>query len=645
MNRSEPERTESPRRPAKSARRLAMEEARRSKRPSRSDRPAGATPEPDRVLTGAGFEDLLRRTLSRARGTADTATLIETLLTLDGHLEPEHARRSLTRAEAAALEMLTRPGREPGPGEPGGPRPTGASAAATVFTSSLVLTRQGRLMVTLPGARALPEDFAGVAARVSWGQEDLAHYQLLLSDIDQDVEREIHESRAWLQDIGVEGRTEAVSVLRNAVFLVPPVQLYRDRTVYSNLRDDGNLTGKTLLPTHPDCFFHHLDRLPPQLWTDEEAVVVACMWLLHLSGGPNRIESFNGYQLTFDHVADNFRGMRALYRQADPDADIGPVPERPDGYTVDGLAAVAAQLAVVRAKLVSGRRLCYEINATTRRKSEYLLPAPNGATRQETGICERLSGLLPGAAADLDAAVALLRSERDWLAEPMPEHPTGFEALIHTTVAAATEHFAADFALSRGIRSLPKLIDALGRQDWAEIVSWELPDFYCCVVPGATALAQHDGDRAALADSAWAMSARMQYNTWHVMPGNLPMDPAVKARDFLAPHALPDLAVHSDLHHRGHVTNNIRYSARSPERVMVAGHPFQSLTDLRILRCEGAPFERSDLVAVVRVARFLAQAADLVAESAQDGKPVTVTAFDHQWHRRTILDLTQEHHV
>ncbi|MBP2050674.1 hypothetical protein J2Z21_003613 [Streptomyces griseochromogenes] len=639
------ERADRPGGPVKSARRLAMEEARRSKRPSRSDRPAGTTPEPDRVLDGAGFEELLRRTLSRARGATDTASQIETLLTLDGRLEADHARRALTRAEAAALETLTRPGREPGPGEPGGPRPTSDAASASVFTSALVLTRHGRLLVTLPGARSLPEDFVGVAARIGWSEADLAHYRLLLADADQRVAHEIHESRTWLERIGAEGRTRAVAALRNAVFMVPPVQLYRDRTVYSNLRDDGNLTGKTLLPTHPDCFFHHLDRLPPQMWTDEEAVVVACLWLLHLSGGPNRIESFNGYQLTLDHVADNFRAMRALYLQVDPDADIDVVPDRPGEYTVEGLETVAARLAVVRAELVSGRRLYYEINATTRRKSEFLLPGPSGPSRQEKGICERLSGLLPGEAADLDAAVALLRSERDWLAEPMPEHPSGFEALIHTVVAAATEHFAADFALSRGIRSLPKLIDALGRRDWAEIVSWELPDFYCCVVPGATALAQHGGDRASVADSAWAMSARMQYNTWHVMPGNLPKDPAVQARDFLAPHALPDLAVHSDLHHRGHVANNIRYSARSPERVMVAGHPFQSLTDLRILRCEGPPFERSDLVAVTRVARFLAQAADLVAESAQHGKPITVTAFDHHWHRRTIIDSTQERHV
>jgi hypothetical protein len=621
-----------------------MEEARRSKRPSRGDRPAGTTEQPDRVLDGAGFERLLKQTLTSARSAPSTTAMIETLITLSGHLKREDADRSSTRAEAAAIRMLTRAGRAPGPGEPGGTGKPGGHEGA-VFTSSLALTPHGRMVVTVPGNRTLPPEAAatGVAARISWTEEDLTEYRTLLLDVDRRTAQETEECRALLAEMGEEGRRAAVDTIRNAVFLVPPVMLYQGSAVYSNLRGDGNLTGKTLLPTHPDCFLHHLDRLPLELWLDEEAVVISCLWLLHASGGPNRIESFNGYQLSLDNVADNFRAMRDVYAEADPGADLA---ELPDGTPhISQLRDVAAQLAQARSGLVNNRRLHYEINATTRRKAERVLPRPSGTSAQERGICARLSPLLPQPAADFGAVLTALREDREWLGRPCNGSPTGFEALIHTTVAASVELFGADFALSRGIRSLPRLVDALDRQDWKEIVSWELPEFYCCVVPSANALALNGGNLAQVADSAWAMSARMQYNTWHVMPGNLPKDPAVQARDFLAPHALPDIAVHSDLHHRGHVANNIRYSARSPEQVMVAGFAFKSLTDLRIMRCEGKPFDQTELLAVTQVAGFLAGVSQLVAEAARDGRPVEVTAFDHHWHRKTIIDNVLEHHV
>ncbi|MEU2793027.1 hypothetical protein [Streptomyces sp. NPDC007100] len=634
--------SERPARTGQSARRLAMEEARRSKRPSRSDRRAGTTAAPDRVLDGGGFEQLLRTTLHRARGAADTGTLINTLITLDGHLAAEHAWRAPARDEVAAVRVLTRPGRDGG--SAGGPVAHDGPDPDAVFTSALSLTPQGRLAITLPGRRALPASAAalGVAARISWSEADLAEYRRLLPEADRLAEFEVRECRSLLSELGAEGRREAVGTLRSAVFLVPPVQLYQGGNVYSNLRDDGNLTGKTLLPTHPDCFFHHLDRLPLDLWSDEEAVVVTCLWLLHSSGGPNRIESFNGYQLSLENVAENFRAMRRTYLEAGAETGLDPVPEGTP--PVRELLAVAHRLAQARAGLVGRRRLYYEIDASTRRKTERALPRTSRPAPQESGVCERLSELLPGSG-DFDGLLAGLRADREWLHEPRSGHPTGFEALIHTTVSASAELFSADFAMSRGIRSLPKLIDALRREDWAEIVSWELPAFYCCVVPGENAGSLYDGDRAQLADSAWAMSARMQYNTWHVMPGNLPKDPAVQARDFLAPHALPDLAYHSHLHHRGHVTNNIRFSARSPEKVLVAGFPFVSLTDLRVLRCEGEPFGRDDLSAVTTIAHFLARVTELVAEAAEAGVATEVTAFDHHWHRITIAENEKEHHV
>ncbi len=616
--------------PAVSSRRLAMEEARRSKRPSRADRRAGTTEEPDRTLSDAGFQELLKKTLAEARTHEGLPEMVNILLTLNGHLPAEYARRSLSGAETLAIDVLTRDDRVVD---------GSAEASTSVFTSAFALSPHGRLVVTVPGRRSLPPEAAatGVAARIAWSAADLDAFHRLAEDVRRETEREISECRTLLADLGTEGRAAAVDALRSAVFLVPPVMFYRDDVVYSNLRaEPGNLTGKTLLPTHPDCFFHHLDKLPFDLWTDTEAVIVCCLWLLYRSGGPNRLESSNGFQLTLRNVTDNLLYQCRLYAEAGrliavPDADA-PLPAA-------RLADIADELAAVRADLVSARRLHYEINATTRRKQERLLPSPTGTDRTEQTLRERLNAVLPERQNSLAAVLEYLRAEPTWLAAPTADAPTGFEAVIETTVRAAREVTEADFAMSRGIRSLPALVSALARKDWEEIVSWELPSFYCCVVPGRQAADVHEGDLHRLADSMWAIAARMQYNTWHVMPGNLPKDPAVLARDFLAPHVLPDIALHSDLHHRGHITNLIRYSARSPETVRISGFPFRSLTDIRVLRCEGPAFTAAELGPVTMMARFVAQVCELVADAAaRDVMRVEVTSFDHRWYHRTVIE-------
>jgi hypothetical protein len=609
-------------RPAGS-RRAAMLEQRRSKRPSRADRQAGTTAQPDHGLSDAGLTELLRQSLASARSAGSLADRISTLMSLDGHLPADSACRALTRAELTAIEVLTRPGR------------AGPAADEVVFTSAVAITPSGRLVITVPRARALPREAAetGVADRVAWGRDDLAEYRRRLSDADAEASWELGQLRQLLADAGADGRAEAVSSLRSTVSLVPPVMFYRGTTMYSNLREPGNLTGKTLAPSHPDCFFHHLDKLPLELWTDDEVMIVGCLWLLYSSGGPNRVESSNGFQLTLANVADNLRHQSRVY------ARVGRVQPVPDGPVPAGqLRELALALARTRLDLVRQRRLYYEINAATRRKVERAFPEQSREDRCERFTCDRIEQLLPGRSASFAAVLAAVRDDPDWLSGPVAGHPTGFEALIETTVTAALELLRADYAMSRGIRSLPRLIDALARQNWAEIVSWELPAFYCCVVPSRQAVRLFGGDFARLADSAWAIAARMQYNTWHVMPGNLPKDPSVQARDFLAPHVLPDITINSDLHHRGHVANNIRFSARSPETVQVAGFPFKSLTDIRVLRCEGPAFTETELYPVTRMARFLARLAETVAAHALAGRRIEVSSFDHRWFRRTIIE-------
>jgi hypothetical protein len=196
--------------------------------------------------------------------------------------------------------------------------------------------------------------------------------------------------------------------------------------------------------------------------------------------------------------------------------------------------------------------------------------------------------------------------------------------------------FDADFTMSRGMRSLPRLIGALREEDWSRITRWDLPDFFCCVTAAPEARRYFGDSPAQLADIAWSMSARMQYNSWHFIAGNLPKTPEVEARDYFVPPSLPDIAHYSDQHHNGHVAAKVRFSIRSPQPVQIDGRTFNGFIDLRLLRCEGRPFGEQDLLAAHRASAFIAGATSHTAALAAAGEDIEVTAFDSAWHAATI---------
>lgn len=616
------------------SRREAMEAKRGSKRPSRSGRPAG-TSQPVHHLGRAGFSAMLDGVVESARSRPTVGEMLDTVLTLGGQLPRERGVAALDALDRCGLEVLAEGAAAGRPADM-----TGWSEPGSVFTSVVGITSHGRLVVSVPGRRTFPPEAQeyGVVAWVPWTAEDLERFRERRDALLTREAAEVAECRDHLRGLPSGEVVALVGDLRRAVSLVPPTQFYRGRTVLSNLRDEDNLTGKSLPPGHPDCIFTALLRLPVEDWSDDDVVTVCSLWVLYVSGGPNRMESSNGHHLDLERVWTNLRSVRDVYAAATLAVDLPDLPaERPG---LPEVLRVAEQLSAARTQLIEGRALSYYINATTRSKLERALPPATPGTAPERAVVGALAAVVPNATAatTLDDVVRAVRTEPQWLCRPDEAGTIGLERVIWGTVAAAVDAFDADFALSRGLRSLPRLVRALRDRDFREIVSWELPEFYCCVVPSRRAIAFHDGDRIAAADAAWAMSARMAYNTWHVMPGNLPKNDDVDARDFLAPHVLPDIADFSDLHHRGHVLNSVTYSARSPEKVLVDGHVFKSLTDLRVLRCSGEPFVLPDLVPVARIARFLADTVTVAAELAAAGHEPVVRAFDHEWHRATIVD-------
>ncbi len=613
------------------SRRELLAKKRQSRRPSRLGTTAGATPKPDRVTEDdAGFPGLLRRAWQQAVEAPELPAAVDALLTLGGHVPADIQLRALRLADEAALTVLcgrswrTDGSREPADGGDG-----------TAFAGELALTTTGRIVVRVPsqGPLAGRHTLVGGVLRVPWSDQDLRAYRAELNAATARYTQSVADCRAWLAAAGAHGRTELLEELKEAALRTAPFVLYQEDKQYTNFRDLNTVTGKTLWPGHPDCSLSSLQGLPLDLWSDNDAVMVVCLTLLVRSAGYGRIEEANGTQLTVDHIAHLLERTRRHYNDVP-----GGLPVAPASSTrVADLDSLARALHTRRRHVMADVQLYREIHGALMHKIERVAaPAGTAAQRREEALCADLSEHLPFTGGSFDRIRAGLEQTPEWLVRPHDGFGTGLESLVYRAVSASARAFDADFAMSRGIRSLPRLIRALREENWAEITAWGITDFFCCVVPLPEASRYFAGSTAQLADTAWAMSSRMQYNSWHFIAGNLPKVPAVVDRDHFVPPTIPDIAFYSDQHHHGHVANKVRFSIRSPQAVEVLGRPFNGFMDLRLLRCEGPPFDEQDILAAHRTSAFIARATSLAARLAAEGEGVEVASFDSPWHWTTI---------
>lgn len=615
------------------SRRAALEKARESRRPSRLGRPAGAAPGPDFVLDhDAGFPGLLARTWREATAAPSLSAAVNTLLTLGGHVPSDIQLRALTIAEEAALAALFGVSWREGSRHA---RLTTGSEGPPAFVGELGLTTGGRVALRVPsmGPLAGGEDLVDAVLRVPWSREALEDYRERMRRLLARHSHSVAGCVQWLATMGAPGRDQLLEQLKEAALRTAPFVLYQGRKRYTNFRERNTLTGKTLWPGHPDCALSSLQAIPLGLWSDGDVEAVVSLMLLVRSGGFARIEEANGTQLTIDHVAELLERTRRKYNLVPGGGTIPPATSN-DIQPLDDLARALRERRTELGRIV---RLYREIHGPLMHKIERVAgPDGDAARHREALLCAALRERLPVTGGTLGELGASITASPGWLSRPSGGFGTGLESLVYETVCAARKAFDADFAMSRGLRSLPQLVQALREQDWARIVGWDLPEFFCCVVPAPQACRYFGHSFARLADAAWSMSARMQYNSWHFIAGNLPKAPEVVARDHFVPPVIPDVAYYSDQHHHGHVATRVRFSIRSPQAVGVLGRIFSGFVDLRLLRCEGLPFDEQDLIAAHRCSAFIASATTQAAALVAAGEDIAVTSFDSSWHWATI---------
>lgn len=614
------------------SRKAALAKARQSRRPSRLGSQAGAAAKPDYLVDDdAGFPGLLGQTWAQAAAEPSLAASADILLTLAGHVPADIQLRALPIADECAVKVLfsrswraDRQAADPGPAAV-------PHHEDTVFLGEIGLNTSGRVVVRVPSQGPLSgtEDLVGGVLRIPWSARALSRYQ---AELDLAVARHreaVADCRDWLGAADPGTAHDMLEHLKEAARRTAPFVLYQENRQYTNFRDRNTITGKTLWPGHPDCALSSLQSVPLRLWSDSDVLMVVCLTLLVRSASFARIEEANGTQLTLDHVAHLLERTRVAYNGVPGGTKVAPAASA----EVAALNDLAIALGRRRLEFGKSVQLYREIHGPLMHKVERVAGAPGAvALGREAGMCARLRDQLPVTGDTFDALGASIEESPGWLAKPHGEFQTGLESVIYETVRAATATFDVDFAMSRGMRTLTALVNALRAQEWPQITRWDIPYFFCCVVPSPEARRHFGNSPEQLADMAWSMSARMQYNSWHFLAGNLPKVPEVAARDYFVPPTIPDIAYYSDQHHHGHVAAKVRFSIRSPQPVELLGRKLNGFVDLRLLRCDGTPFGEQDLLAAHRASALIGRATTCAGRLAAEGADIEVAQFDSQWH-------------
>jgi len=392
--------------------------------------------------------------------------------------------------------------------------------------------------------------------------------------------------------------------IEDSVRHVEAVCFYADDCLYAVMERVTNLVATRKGPGLID----QLRQCPVSAWRPSDRLAIVALRALFLSGASVRFEEFNSIELTAKRLLQRLHALGSSY------ATALQIPFEPLvhpfelGRQVGALAKSLSGKPWVRYRRVSG---------ITFQKQEHCVQLPADQTSKQ--ILQTSLHMLrckwPCAPADSARAffsqvaqnaieASCFETERKASGQaPYAGATSALERLIEDVVISAVQATDADYGMSSSLRR-PGELFVDDTEALAAVVGALTPkDFYCCIV-GTEELQRRFGERLN-GDVFRAVQARMQFNRWHFVPGNLPRHLVADDRHYFYPPVMPDLAEWVDQFHAGHVRAAVRYSIRSPGPEIVdapleiSGHEFRGFYDVRVVRVDDKPFDIRDL-AIVR---------------------------------------------
>jgi hypothetical protein len=402
-------------------------------------------------------------------------------------------------------------------------------------------------------------------------------------------------------------RTNALSCLlddvEDSVRHVETVCFYADDRIYAVMERVTNLVSTRKARGLID----DLRQTPVSAWRSSDRLAIAALRALFLSGGSIRFEEFNSIELTAKRLRKSLLRLgtgysNALHAQFEPSTHP---------------FELGRQVGVLARSISGSSWLRYrKVNGITFQKREHCIRVPPSKATERTiqAAFHRLKSSWPCkeiadprsffARAAQDAIYVTCRQAQWTVAADAAPAQAGspLERLIEDVVISAIRATDADYGMSSSLRRPGELFVDEPSSVASVIAALTPKDFFCCIV-GSAALQQRFGPRLS-SDVFRAVQARMQFNRWHFIPGNLPRHLVAADRHYFYPPVMPDRAEWVDQFHGGHIRAAVRYSVRSPGPEMVdppliiSGHQFRGFYDVRVVRIDGPPFTFDDLTVV-----------------------------------------------
>jgi hypothetical protein len=425
----------------------------------------------------------------------------------------------------------------------------------------------------------------------------------------QAIRLEEMQLRAAIDRVLVEAENEGALAallddIDDVVRHVEAVCFYADDRLYAVMERVTNLvaTRKGL------GLIDHLRRMPVAQWRSSDRLAVVALRSLFLSGASVRFEEFNSIELTAKRL------LECLHRLGSSYSTALQVPFESARHPFELGRAVGALAKSVKAKpwlryrQVSGitfqkREHCIQLAADP--ASERILETSLDALRSKwpCKAPDSARAFFTKAAQDAIEAACLDTERKPAGPAPYAGAMSTLERLIEDIVSSAVRATSADYGMSSSLRQPGALFVDRAEELGAVVGALTPKDFYCCIV-GTGELRRRFGARLN-GDVFRAVQARMQFNRWHFIVGNLPRRLVAEDRHYFYPPVMPDLAEWVDQFHAGHIRAAVRYSIRSPgpeiidAPLEISGHEFRGFYDVRVVRVDERPFDLQDL-AIVR---------------------------------------------
>lgn len=407
-----------------------------------------------------------------------------------------------------------------------------------------------------------------------------------------------------------------------------PVTFYVNELIYTNFRGEHNLTGTALRPGSERCVITNILNLHPNFWKECEVTIAFALVVAFRNGGYLAIENLNGCQITLPvllkHLNKSSYGMSlemivtellTYTRQKKPNTG-----QLTQYRWIFGPTLLKTQKSINAAKIDA---------------SNYAIPY------QLRSIIKYYLGVNLSSFEELQQAFRTIVAQ--YAQNKLTATMTGLSAIeeiLYKIVVSVLHETSADIAMTRGMRNLVRIIDIERRSAWDEAIEWGMSEFFTCVIPSKDCIYRQRNDQSGLERTLWSIAARMQFNSWHFLPGNFLPSTTREKRDYFLPPMIPDLAEWSDQHHRGHVMNRVRFSIRAPQPVHILDRDYSGFIDVRLMRQKDGPFTIDDLSRAVVHSQYIQALHQAIIDTIQNsGESLTFNAFDREWYSMYVKDL------